>query len=143
MENALFNLNSIPIRAKRIKIISNSYIEKRINGNMCVEKSLAEPSLPSLYDVSVTYIYIPLRVYNALGRILGKKNMNLYGLCLYIFNKPDCMKNIRNIGKKGIEIVLSTLYLHGLINEEQLKYLYISNINEVGFIDFFNRLMFN
>lgn len=143
MENALFNLNSIPIRAKRIKIISNSYIEKRINGNMCVEKSLAEPSLPSLYDVSVTYIYIPLRVYNALGRTLGGKNMNLYGLCLYIFNKPDCMKNIRNIGKKGIEIVLSTLYLHGLINEEQLKYLYISNINEVDFIDFFNRLMFN
>ena len=143
MENALFNLNSIPIRAKRIKIISNSYIEKRINGNVCVEKSLAEPSLPSLYDVSVTYIYIPLRVYNALGRTLGGKNMNLYGLCLYIFNKPDCMKNIRNIGKKGIEIVLSTLYLHGLINEEQLKYLYISNINEVDFIDFFNRLMFN
>lgn len=141
MENALFNLNSIPFRAKRIKIIaSDSYIEKRINGNMCVEKKLVETSL---YDVSVTYIYIPLRVYNALGRTLGGKNMNLYGLCLYIFNKPDCMKNIRNIGKKGIEIVLSTLYLHGLINEEQLKYLYISNINEVDFIDFFNRLMFN
>ena len=31
MENALFNLNSIPFRAKRIKIISSdSYIEKRI-----------------------------------------------------------------------------------------------------------------